>query len=139
MIRKILEEFDYVKIMIVGELNLSGDLKEISSKIITHAFVDWRILPELIASVDINIAPIEENIFNGAKSEVKWVEASLVKVPTIASNFGSFKDNIINGKTGILCISLEDWYYALKKLINDEKLRTTIGQNSFEFCEMNEI
>ena len=31
------------------------------------------------------IAPIEKILFNEAKSENKWVEASLVKVPTVAS------------------------------------------------------
>ena len=135
--KKILKEFNYIKLMIVGELKLSDDFKEISSKIIIHEIVDWTFLPELIASVDINIIPFEENIFNEAKSEIKWIEASLVKVPSIASNIGSFKKNIINGKTGLLCSSVEDWYSALKSLINDEKLKLSIGQNAFEFCKRN--
>ena len=136
-ITKIMKEFNYVKLMIVGQLKLSDDFKNISSKIIIHPFVDWRMLPELIANVDINIAPFEENIYNEAKSEIKWLEASLVKVPTITNNIGSFKANIINGKTGLLCSSIEDWYNALKKLIMDAKLKITIGQNAFEFCKMN--
>lgn len=37
-------------------------------------------------NVDINIAPIEFTIFNEAKSVNKWVEAALVKVPTLATN-----------------------------------------------------
>ena len=123
--------------MIVGELKLSDDFKAISSKIITHEIVDWKILPELISSFDINIVPFEENAFNEAKSEIKWLEASLVKIPTIASNIGSFKANIINGKTGLLCSTEEEWYHALKKLVNDEKLKRSIGENAFEFCKHN--
>ena len=41
-------------------------------------------MPELIVSIDINIALIEDTIFNEAKRENKWVEAALVKVPIIA-------------------------------------------------------
>jgi len=41
-------------------------------------------LPELKVSIDINIALIEDTIFNEAKRENKWVEAALVKVPIIA-------------------------------------------------------
>ena len=134
-IKRILKEFNYIKLMIVGKLKLSDDFKEISSKIITHKIVNWTNLPELIANVDINIIPFEENIFNEAKSEIKWIEASLVKVPTIASNIGSFKANIKNGKTGLLCSNVEDWYNALKSLIIDEELKISIGRNAFEFCK----
>ena len=51
---------------------------------------NWRQLPQLIASVDINIAPLQDTVFNRAKSENKWVEAALVKVPTIASDVELF-------------------------------------------------
>ena len=92
-------------------------------------------MPKIIASVDINIVPIKENIFNAAKSEDKWVEASLVKVPTVASNFGVFKQTIMHGETGLLCNTTEDWYKAQKALIIDEKLKKNIGDNSSEFCK----
>ena len=136
-IKKIFKEFNYIKLMIVGKLKLCDDFKNISSKIITHPFVDWRMIPELLANIDINVAPLEDNIYNEAKSEIKWLEASIMKVPTIASNIGSFKEKIINGTTGLLCSSIEDWYNSLKLLIKDTELKNNIGQNAFEFCKMN--
>lgn len=123
--------------MIVGQLEISDDFKNFSSKIIIHPFVDWKMLPELLANIDINIVPLKDNIYNEAKSEINWLEASLLKVPTIASNIGSFKANIINGKTGLLCSSLEDWYNALTLLIKNEDLKITIGKNAFDFCKIN--
>ena len=92
-------------------------------------------MPKYISSVDINIAPIEENIFNSAKSENKWVEAALVKVPTVASNFGIFKKAIKHGETGLLCSTKEEWYRELKTLLLDENLRNNIGKNAFEICK----
>jgi glycosyltransferase involved in cell wall biosynthesis len=132
---KILKEFKNIKLLFLGELDLPHDLKKFSSKIIKKPFVDWSKLPQLIANVDINIAPITNNIFNAAKSENKWVEAALVKVPTVASNYGAFKKVINNGKTGLLCNTTEDWYNQLKTLILDRNLRKTIAENAFDVCK----
>ena len=56
----------------------------------------------LLHTVDINIAPLVDTLFNRAKSENKWLEAALVEVPTLASNVGAFKTMIQDGKTGFL-------------------------------------
>lgn len=133
---KILREFKNAKLLIVGELDLHYSFKNLSSQIIRKNFTDWKELPELIGSVDINIAPIEDTIFNEAKSENKWVEAALVKVPTIASNIGAFKETIIDGKTGLLCTKPEEWYNALKILITHKYLRETIASNAYEACKV---
>ena len=77
---------------------------------------------------------MENNIFNRAKSENKWLEAALVKVPTIASNFGEFKNVIKDNETGILCSDNNDWYISLKTLINDDYQRKRIGENAYNFC-----
>mgnify|MGYP002626550565 CR=1 FL=1 len=132
---QILKEFKNVKLLLLGELTFSDLLNEFPNQIINKTFVDWRELPEIISSVDINIAPLEKNIFNEAKSENKWVEASLVKVPTIASNCGAFKQVIKNNETGLLCSDINEWYNSLKSLINNEFLRKIIGENSYNFCK----
>lgn len=129
---KILQEFKNVKLLLMGQLDIPNELKKFSSQIIKKPFVDWKRLPELISKVDINIAPIQETIFNEAKSENKWLEAALVKVPTVASNFGAFKKIIKNGETGLLCSNNEDWYNALKKLIINRNLQKTIAGKALE-------
>ena len=83
---KILKEYNNVQLLILGVLDISEDLNIFNDQIINKKFTDWKELPRLISNVDINIAPLENTIFNQAKSENKWVEASLVKVPKLASN-----------------------------------------------------
>ena len=61
--------------------------------------------------------------------------ASLVKVPTIASNYGVFKHVIQHNKTGLLCSKENDWYLSLKTLINNELYRRHLGENAFKYCE----
>ena len=132
---KILKEFNNIKLFLMGELDIPKGLKNFSSRIIKKSFVDWKKLPEYISNVDINIAPIKENIFNEAKSENKWLEAALVKIPTIASNVGAFKKVINNGKTGFLCTTNEEWYKVLKDLVLNKTLQINIGSNAYEVCK----
>ena len=134
---KILKEFKNVKLLLFGELSFPNFLTEFSSQIITKNFTNWKMLPQIISSVDINIAPIEKTIFNAAKSENKWVEASLVKVPTISSDYGEFKNVIIHNETGLLCSETIDWYDSLKALITNEKLRRYLGENAYNICKKN--
>lgn len=107
-LRKIFDEFNNVKLLLMGEIDIPDGLRNYSSRILRKPFLNWKKLPELIARVDINIAPLKENIFNEAKSENKWLEASLLKVPTVASNFGAFKHAICNRETGFLCSNNEE-------------------------------
>lgn len=134
---RLLKKYGNLQLHLVGELDLPEDLAEYNEKIVRHPFVDWKKLPELIASVDINIAPLEQGIFNEAKSENKWVEAALVKVPTVASNVGAFTRMIENGKTGFLCSNTEEWEKALSVLIEDKEERAKIAENAYVYCMEN--
>lgn len=128
---KILKKYDNVYLKIVGLLDVPKEMNEVKDKVITAPFTDWKELPKLIRSIDINLAPLEDSIFNEAKSENKWTEAALVKIPTIASNVGAFKDSIIDGNTGLLCNNTE-WDNKLEKLICDEEYRKMLGNNAYK-------
>ena len=52
----------------------------------------WRRWFELLAQVDINLAPLEPgNVFCRAKSEIKFVEAAALGIPTVASVIDPFE------------------------------------------------
>lgn len=137
VISKIMQRYENVFLVVCGELDIPNSLKNFSDRIEKRPFGDWRKLPELIASVDINLAPLENSIFNEAKSENKWVEAALVKVPTVASNVGAFKKMIENKKTGFLCDNLMEWEKTLTELIENKELREDIGKDAYNYCKEN--
>ena len=134
---KILKEFKNAKLFLIGEFEINEFLAEFSSQIINKTYIDWKELIEIISNFDINIIPLEYNIFNEVKSENRWVEAALVKVPTIASNIGEFTKVINQNETGILCNNSNDWYISLKTLINNEEMRKYIGENAYNFYKKN--
>lgn len=129
---KLLKKYDNVYLQIVGLLDLPDEMQEVKDKVLTSPFIDWKELPKLIRSIDINLAPLEDTIFNEAKSENKWTEAALVKIPTVASNVGAFKDAIEDGKTGLLCNDEKDWEENLINLIENQEEREKIATNAYE-------
>ncbi|SDJ28672.1 class I SAM-dependent methyltransferase [Variovorax sp. OV700] len=100
--------------------------------------IEWRpfqtleTLPREIARFDINIAPLEfGNPFCEAKSELKFFEAALVDVPTIASPTGPFTRAMEHGVSGFLATTADDWYHYLSTLAGDHALRARIGSAAF--------
>lgn len=133
VLAKIMGQYPNVELHIVGELDIPEELNHVQERITAKPFVSWEELPRLIASVDINIAPLCDTIFNGAKSENKWTEASLVKVPTVASNVGAMKRMIENGVTGLLCTKLEDWDKALSYLVENADECQRLGEAAYQY------
>jgi GT2 family glycosyltransferase len=100
--------------------------------------VEWRPmvtldrLPVELARFGVNLAPLEVgNPFCEAKSELKFFEAALVGVPTIASPTGPLKRAIRHGTTGMLAATEEDWYSALQALIDDAEARRCMGRAAY--------
>lgn len=99
--------------------------------------IEWRDmvplvdLPRELARFDINLAPLEiGNPFCEAKSELKYFEAALVEVPTVASPTGPFR-RAISPSAGILAESEEEWYSALLTLVDDPGLRARLGRAAY--------
>lgn len=129
-IKELLTKYSNVQLHIVGILDIPQDMKPFENQIVTHDYVDWDKLPALISEVDINLAPLVDSIFNRAKSEIKWIEAGLVKVPTVASKIGAFSDAIVDGETGLLATD-EEWFDKLEALVLSPELRQKIADAAY--------
>ena len=130
-IKQLLTKYSNVQLHIVGILDIPQDMKPFENQIVTHDYVDWDKLPALISEVDINLAPLVNSIFNRAKSEIKWIEAALVKVPTVASKIGAFSDAIIDGETGLLATD-DEWFDKLEALVLSTELRQEIADAAYQ-------
>ena len=138
-ITEIMKKYAHVYLKVVGILDLPEELKPFSERILKEPFVSWKKLPDIVASLDINLAPLEDSLFNRAKSENKWVEAALCKVPTVASDIGAFQEMIVDGKDGFLCKNEKDWFSILDKLIVNKELRKKIGEEAYSRVIKNNI
>lgn len=137
---RFMTDYPDVKLHIVGELDLPDSFMNLKDRIVRVPFSSWRRLPQYISFVDVNLIPLCDTIFNRAKSENKWVEAALVKVPSIASKVGALSDCIMDGETGLLCDNNElAWYEALVSLKNNPMLCKRIGRNAYDECVQHHV
>lgn len=94
---------------------------------------------------DISLAPLEENIFNKVKSQLKVIEAGFHHKAIIAQNFGPYQIDLTNAiqygggvdetANAILIDSKKnhkDWWMAIKKLILNPELIKKLQDNLFE-------
>lgn len=89
---------------------------------------------------DICLAPLDENMFNYCKSELKIIEAGFKKKVLIAQDYGIYHELIKNGENGILIPTKDNnkgWHKALKKLILDKEYRDMLANNLHEFVVNN--
>jgi len=125
---QLMETYPHLHLHLSGHLQVDPAFSAYADRIRRAPYVSWRELPYLVAKVDINLAPLElDNPFCQAKSEIKYTEAALVGVPTVASATDAFRYAIKPGETGLLASSPEEWLAALTSLIADAAQRHALG------------
>lgn len=97
----------------------------------TRSMLDF---PQALAlwGFDIGIAPIKQSAFNDSKSHTKWIEYAMYKIPTVASNFGPYKRTLVDGYSGLLAETTDEWVDKISRLVDDAALRQQIGQNAYD-------
>lgn len=128
---KFLEDFADAKLLIVGYMELSEKMKILvgGGRVVAKPFVEYKKLQKLVAGVDVNIAPLEVNVFTNCKSELKFFEAAVVETTTIASPAYAFKKAIQDGKNGFL-VEPGGWYEKLKYLHENPKENVAVAKQA---------
>ena len=86
-----------------------------------------------ISNVDINIIPLlKGDPFREGKSELKFFEAGILSVPSVAVDNGTYREAIDDGADGFLAGSEDEWFEKIEKLINNEELRRNMGKEARE-------
>jgi len=128
---RILQEYEQVRLRIVGPLLLDDAFAPFSQRIERVPFLSRKKHFFALADITINIAPLEMgNPFCEGKSELKWFEAGIVGVPTVASATQTFCEAIESGKDGFLAKTQKEWYDILSKLIEDSSVRHSVGKEA---------
>jgi glycosyltransferase involved in cell wall biosynthesis len=126
---EIMEKFSQVELFLAGPLDIENKLNKFRGRIKQLPYVPREKHFENIALVDINIVPLEiGNPFCEAKSELKFFEAGILGVPTVASAMQTFKEAIDDGIDGLIAATKDEWVLKLEKLIDSVDLRKKIGE-----------
>jgi glycosyltransferase involved in cell wall biosynthesis len=80
-----------------------------------------------IVDFDIAVAPSDDSQFNRGKTWIRALEMGAMGIPIVASNRLPYSDFVIDGKTGYLVDSLDEWRDRLTDLVNDPAMRAEMG------------
>ncbi|MEY8689125.1 MAG: glycosyltransferase [Leptothrix sp. (in: b-proteobacteria)] len=106
-----------IQLLLVGHVNHDALDKAHSKRTTILKPHDPITLQKLINSVDINIAPLNLNIFTECKSELKFFEAGIVGTITIASPSKVYKDCIQDGENGLLA-DKDQWHDRIISVVD---------------------
>ena len=130
-LEQVLQRYPQTELWLVGPLN-TGSWGELAGRVRRFPLVPWRRLPSILAQFDINLAPlVADNPFSQSKSEIKYMEAALVRVPTVASPTSAFAHAIASGENGFLAASVLEWQAAMSQLVEQTDLRQQMGSRAY--------
>jgi glycosyltransferase involved in cell wall biosynthesis/SAM-dependent methyltransferase len=127
-LERVLETYSYARLMLVGHLDSGENFARFGERIELRPPVPWQELPRLIRRADVNLAPLElDNPFTECKSNLKYFEAAVLGVPTVASDMEPYRNSIVHGENGYLCRREEEWFHCISRLIEDPSLCEQMG------------
>ena len=86
-----------------GHLLPHPALAAVADRIERLPFLPWHEMLAVLATADVQLAPLRlDDPFSDAKSEVKYLEAGALGVPTVASPTDAFRRVIRHGVNGLL-------------------------------------
>lgn len=134
----LLDEFKNLEVVMPSEFECFQDVKH-DRFIVSDKWVSIKNYPALVKSWsgDIGIAPLRDNNFNRAKSNLRWLEYSALKMPSVVSKVRPFKESVVHNHTGLICSGQKEWYLALKELIQSKEQRMRLGENARREVEKN--
>ena len=118
-----------LELFIMGYLTLPNVLKPFHSRITLHEPVwDLRSYWNILREMDISIAVLKPGMVADCKSEIKWLEAAMLGIPSVVSATRTYAEVLPNGETGQLATTHAEWYQTLRRLIHNAPRRVAMGQ-----------
>ncbi|PJB32593.1 MAG: hypothetical protein CO109_03770, partial [Deltaproteobacteria bacterium CG_4_9_14_3_um_filter_65_9] len=113
---------------ITDELRKLPRVEFVSSLVPDYALFTQRLKA---LDIDIALAPLSMNPFNECKSNIKFLEYSVCKIPGIYSRITPYSASVSDGVTGLLCgESAEEWYRAIGTLIEEKEFRRQLAREA---------
>lgn len=82
----------------------------------------------MLGGADINLAVLHSTELTDTKSEIKWLEAAIMGVPSVVSATQTYREVVEEGVDGFLCSTPEEWTKALDLLVSSPERRYAVGE-----------
>lgn len=136
LVQEVLEEIltrnENVELVLIGDIRFNYRSLELKRRITKVGRLSLRDYYYLISQCDIAVIPIESSLFNSAKSNIKYIEASVFAIPSVCSDLIEFSSVVRNGENGFIAKSRDEWISCLQALIDSREKREAVGKAARE-------
>ncbi|MGH6889591.1 MAG: glycosyltransferase [Rhizomicrobium sp.] len=121
----------HVRLVTMGYLPLPKVLQPYASKItrlppVWDVNTFWSVLSE----ADINLAVLKPGVVSDCKSEIKWLEAAMLGIPSVVSGTSTHRELLTDGRDAMFADSVAEWCDKLSVLIDSAETRSDIGRQA---------
>ncbi len=132
-VNRVLASRDDVELRLsIFEDNPFGPKNKVKMLPLTFELTEY---PSIFAGLDVGLAPLVDNHFNNCKSDLRVLEYGAAGLPFVASNMGTYRRSVRDGRSGLLASSDDEWVEAINKLLDDAPLRAKMGAEARVFAE----
>jgi glycosyltransferase involved in cell wall biosynthesis len=133
------ENLDYLELIRPVLARLSARWPRLQLRIICSRFPDWHdVRIDRVAwsaenevhglmTADIGVMPLADDEWTRGKCAFKLLQYAAAALPCVASDIGANRDAVLDGVTGYLVTSDDDWERSLSTLLESEDRRTKFG------------
>jgi glycosyltransferase involved in cell wall biosynthesis len=102
-------------------------------------YVPWNKETEIedLAQIDIGLMPLPDDQWAKGKCGFKAIQYQAIGIPAVASRVGVNADIILDGESGFLADTPEEWLGALRTLIGNKALRQEMGGKGRQHIQAN--
>lgn len=133
-LRRVMERHAHVELKLIGPLSLPENLSHLSNRVLRAEAAPLGDYLRELAMSHITIAPLDTAPFNRFKSQVKYLEAGVLRRPLVASPT-VYQDYVVDGRTALLARSDDEWAERLEELVVDTDLRRRLSDDAWEHVQ----
>ncbi|MTD32868.1 glycosyltransferase [Paludibacterium denitrificans] len=85
--------------------------------------------------LDIALAPLEDNLFNQCKSDLKWLEYTAAGAACILSDVAPYQEAKALGLAEVVENDTASWEAAIIRLIEDDTYRQSLQRRSYDYLQ----
>lgn len=122
-----MQQMPELGIRLFGPVRLPSEFDAFGERVERRDGLDYAHYLRELACTDISIAPLENTLFNDAKSNIKFLEAAILGLPTVCSPRSAFMTVLHPGENGMVATTSQEWAEAIVRLARDPALRYRLG------------
>lgn len=130
---RVLGQRDRAFLVTIGQQYAEFLRPRFPSRVFSIPFTMIDTYPSAMTMLDIALAPAGPGDFYKGKSDLRWVEAGALGIPTIADpvTYPKIEDRV----NGFHAETPEEVEALLLELVDDDDLRTRVGRNAYEYVQ----